>query len=168
MAGLIMPIVCMFYTEETENAEPAKQVPYISYGSIHNTKSKNAKLSIQKRYARLVSQMSRGLVFLKEGEISSESPPGMGMSEIYRLVVCEEGDKRCVCFKAILGVAEAQVQELVRRLRMSIWLEEEGSRSMGEVMNAVFWKRAETTPRHEAWLAFSSSTGERIGEEEEV
>ena len=66
------------------------------------------------------------------------------------------------------GVAEAQVQELVRRLRMSIWLEEKGSRSVGEVMNAVFWKRAETTPRHEAWLAFSSSTGEGIREEEEV
>ena len=124
---------------------------------------------IQRRYACLVSQMSRGLVYSEESERSSETPPGhISDLRIYELVVCEERDKRCVCFKARQGVAEAQVQELVRRLRMSIWLEEKGSRSVEEVMNAVFWKRAETTPRHEAWLAFSSSTGEGIGEEEEV
>ena len=114
---------------------------------------------IQRRYACLVSQMSRGLVYSEESERSSETPPGhISDLRIYELVVCEERDKRCVCFKARQGVAEAQVQELVRRLRMSIWLEEKGSRSVEEVMNAVFWKRAETTPRHE----------EGIGEEEEV
>ena len=126
-------------------------------------KQKNPKEYIQRRYACLVSQMSRGLVYSEESERSSETPPGhiSDFSEdlrIYELVVCEERDKRCVCFKARQGVAEAQVQELVRRLRMSIRLEEKGSRSVGEVMNAVFWKRAETTPRHE----------EGIGEEEEV
>ena len=131
MAGLIVPIVYMSYTEEYP------------------------KEYIQRRYACLVSQMSRGLVYSEESERSSETPPGhISDLRIYELVVCEERDKRCVCFKARQGVAEAQVQELVRRLRMSIWLEEKGSRSVEEVMNAVFWKRAETTPRHEAWLAF--------------
>ena len=170
-AGLIVPSVYMFYTEETENAEPAKHPRgYVTHGKSEKTKSERTKLSIQNRYADLMRQMSRGLVFSEESERSSESPPGQSGENlpIYGRVVCEEKDKRCVCFKARQGIAEVQVQELVRRLRMSIWLEEEGSRSVAEVMNDVFWERAETTPRHEAWLAFSSSTGEGIREEEEV
>jgi hypothetical protein len=139
--GLITPTIYMVYPQEAENVK------------FHN----------QRSYARLVSQLSRGLVQSKESERSSANAHH---HEVYKLVVCEERGDLCACFKAIRGVKETQVEELVRQLRMSIWLEEEDLRSPEEVMENVFWKRTETTPRHEAWVAFSNSTGEGIVQEE--
>jgi hypothetical protein len=154
MARLIVPTIYMFYTEEAENAVKANP----RYSPHHD--------NIQKRYTRLVQEMSKDLIDSKESERSCECGGAKHSFQNYRLVVCKEKEDLCVCFEAIHGVTEAQVKELIRRLRMCIWLDARGTRALGEVMNDVFWKRAATTPRHEAWSAFSASTGEGIGEEE--
>jgi len=156
MARLIVPTIYMFYTEEAENAVKANRR---DFSHTHD--------SIQRYYAELVCDLSKDIIDSKESERSRECGVSWQHSfRNYRLVVCKEKEDLCVCFEAIHGVTEAQVKELIRRLRMSIWLDARGTRAVGEVMNDVFWKRAETTPRHEAWSAFSASTGEGIGEEE--
>lgn len=158
--------------------------------------------------------------------------------ELYQMRYC--GERGALCFESIRAVTNAQVEEVVRRLRMLVWLDPSivansgerckdlqplvdmghtraeyevlvkwcphwasminavkynkmsvrvsewvtgvrrlaqnvarlgyvdtnGSMSVKDVENCVFWERTDATPRQDAWTAFSVLTGENVGEEE--
>ena len=58
----------------------------------------------------------------------------------------------------------------VRRLAQNVarlgYVDTNGSMSVKDVENCVFWERTDATPRQDAWTAFSVLTGENVGEEE--